>query len=396
MKRLVLLALAACTPACAASLQFEGYGDVRLVWPPRSESQLDGGLGKLRFGEDDKGIDLGDVVGEARAVILPELTATATARGNPDYGPAVDLIEGFMRYRPVSTGDWAWSVKAGAFFPPMSLENEQIGWTSFWTITPSAINTWIGDELKAIGAEGTLLWRRAGGDITLKGAVFGWNDPAGVVMADRGWAFNDRPAGLFEKTRLPDAAAFGGPPPVHAQLFTEMDDRPGWYADLSWEPAEIGGFEVSYYDNNADPTVTGGGQVAWATRFWSFGYQNQLGHFTLLAQGMTGLTTIEPSPFFRQTTDFRAAYALLGYDMDEWWAAARVDAFDTRTRASFPSDLNEDGFAVTASLSWLPKTWLRLTTEAIVIDDRRDERAADGDKPHQTETQLQLLARVYF
>ena len=30
--------------------------------------------------------------------------------------------------------------------------------------------------------------------------------------------------------------------------------------------------------------------------------------------------------------------------MDEWWAAARVDAFDTRTRASFPSDLNEDGF----------------------------------------------------
>lgn len=396
MRRLVLLACIAATPAAAASLQFEGYADMRAVLPPDTESQLDGGLGKTRFGEDDKGLDLGDVVGEAHAILLPELTATATGRINPDYGPAADLIEGFLRYRPVSTGDWSWSVKAGAFFPPMSLENDQIGWTSFWTITPSAINTWIGDELKVIGAEGTLVWRRADGDITLKGAVFGWNDPAGVVIADRGWAFNDRPAGLFEKTRLPDAAAFNALPPVHAMLFHEMDGRPGWYLDLSWEPPELGGFEAAYYDNDADPTVKQGGQIAWATRFWSFGYQNQLGHFTVLAQGMTGSTSIAPSAFFHQTTDFRAAYALVGYDMDEWWAAARVDAFDTRTRASFPSDLNEDGFAVTAALSWLPKKWLRLTTEALVIDDRRDERADEGGKPHQTEAQLQLLARIYF
>jgi hypothetical protein len=212
------------------------------------------------------------------------------------------------------------------------------------------------------------------------------------MIADRGWTFDDRIGGLFARSRLPDAAAFNGPPPVYAQLFTEMDGRPGWYLDLSWAPADLGGFEVMYYDNEADPTIVKSGQVAWETRFWDIGFEKQLGKLTLLAQGLAGSTTIQPSPFFHQTTDFRSAYALLGYDMDKWWAAARFDIFDTRTRASFPSVLNEDGHAFTLSLSYLPKNWLRFTGELLSLDDRRDERA----KPHQTETQFQLLARVYF
>ncbi|HWA89369.1 MAG TPA: hypothetical protein VG889_05000 [Rhizomicrobium sp.] len=395
MKRLVLLVFVA-LPARAADFQFEGYGDFRLVMAPKTEPMLDGGLGKLRFGEDDGGLEPGDIVGEGRVIIVPELTATATTRINPDYGLAVDLIESYVRYRPVSTTDLRWSVKVGAFFPPISLENDQIGWSSFWTLTPSAINSWIGDELRIIGAEGTLEWRRASGDITVKGAVFGWNDPAGVVIADRGWDMSDRIQGLFDHTRLPDAAAFRGAPPVFANLFTEMDDTPGWYLDLSWEPAEIAGFEVMRYDNQADPKVVKGGQVAWHTSFWDIGFQKQIGKLTLLSQGMSGATTIAPSPFFHQTTDFRSAYALAGYDMDKVWLAARYEVFQTRTRASFPSDLNEDGQALTLSLSWLPKTWLRFTGELIAMDDRRDERAAEGEDPHRNETQFQLLARVYF
>jgi hypothetical protein len=329
-------------------------------------------------------------------LVTPELMMTATARIEDDYGPALNLIEAYMRYRPVSTNEWRWSMKVGAFFPPMSLENDQVGWTSFWTITPSAINSWAGAELRIIGAEGTLEWRRESGTLTLVGAVFGDNDPAGVMMADRGWSFDDRVSGLFGPERLPDASAFGGPPPVTAHLFTEIDHRPGWYVDLSWEPTGIGGFEVMRYDNDADPTNVQGDQIAWHTRFWDVGFEKQLGKLTLLAQGMSGATTIEPSPFFRQTTDFKAAYALAGYDMDEWWAAARFDVFQTRTTASFPSDLNEDGHAFTLALSWLPKKWLRFTGELLSIDDTRAERVLVGEAPHQIETQFQLLARVYF
>ncbi len=383
-------------PAAAADFQFEGYGDVRLVAPPSTESYLDGELGKLRYGSGDDNFQLGDLVGQGRVLITPELMATATARAEDDYGPALNLLEAYIRYRPVSTNEWRWSVKVGAFFPPMSLENEQVGWTSFWTITPSAINSWVGEELRIIGAEGTLEWRRESGTLTLAGAVFGDNDPAGVMIADRGWTFDDRYTGLFGPQRLPDASAFGATPPVYAHLFTEIDHRPGWYLDLSWEPADIGGFEVMRYDNDADPRDTQGGQIAWHTRFWDVGFEKQLGKLTLLSQGMSGATTIEPSPFFHQTTDFRSAYALAGYDMDEWWAAARVDVFQTRTTASFPSDLDEDGHAFTLSLSWLPKKWLRFTAELLSVDDTRQERLVEGDPAHAVETQLQFLTRVYF
>ena len=382
------------TPATAAEFSFEGYGDFRLIAPPSTDSYLDGGLGKLRFGDDDETFQPGDIIGEGRVTLTPELMATATARVNAEYGPAVDILEGYVAYSPVSTTDWIWSVKAGAFFPPMSLENDQAGWSTFWTITPSAINSWVGNELRIIGAEGTLQWRRASGDITLKGAVFGWNDPAGVMMADRGWNFDDRYTGLIERSRIPDASAFA--PPVYANLFTEMDNSPGWYLDLSWEPPDIGGFEIMRYDNEADPRVVRDGQIAWHTRFWDVGFQKQIGKLTLLSQGMSGATTIEPSPSFHQTTDFKSAYALAGYDMDKWWVAARLDFFQTRTRASFPSDLNEDGHAYTLSVSYLPYKWLRFTGELLSVDDTRQERAAVGEAPHQIETQIQFLTRVYF
>jgi hypothetical protein len=400
VNRFALLALLVtlATPARAADFSFQGYGDVRLVAPPATGAYLDGDLGKLRYGDDDEVFQPGDLIGEGRVLVTPELMATATARVNTQYGPAVDLLESYVRYRPVSTSEWRWSVKLGAFFPPFSLENEQVGWSSFWTITPSAINSWAGEELRIIGAEGMLEWRRESGDITLIGALFGWNDPAGVMIADRGWAFDDRSSGLFEHSRLPDATAvlLGTTPPVFAKLFTEMDDRPGWYVDLSWEPADIGGFEVMRYDNNADPTVVEGGQVAWHTSFWEAGFQKQIGKLTLLSQALSGATTIVPSPFYRQTTDFKSAYALVGYDMDEWWAAARFDLFQTRTRATSPSTLDEDGHAYTLSVSWLPRKWLRFTGELLSIDDTRDERVVVGEAPHQIETQFQFLARVYF
>lgn len=395
---LLAAALAVATPAAAADFSFEGYGDVRLVLPPATSAYLDGGLGKLRYGSGEEAFRPGDLIGTGRVMIAPELMATATARANALYGPAVDLIEAYVRYRPVSTTEWRWSVKAGAFFPPISLENDQVGWTSFWTITPSAINSWIGEELRIVGAEGSLQWRKPGGDITLSGAVFGWNDPAGVMIADRGWTFDDRITGLIEHSRLPDASAvlLGLKPPIYASLFTEMDGRPGWYLDLSWEPADIGGFEVMYYDNNADPTVKQGGQIGWRTTFWNLGFEKQLGKVTILSQALSGATTIEPSPSFHQTTGFRSAYALFGYDMDAWWAAFRFDVFQTRTRASFPSVLNEDGHACTLSLSWLPESWVRLTGELLSIDDRRSERVIVGEPAHRMETQFQLLARVYF
>ena len=37
----------------AADVEFDGYADLRLIAPPSTDAYLDGGLGKLRYGEDD-------------------------------------------------------------------------------------------------------------------------------------------------------------------------------------------------------------------------------------------------------------------------------------------------------------------------------------------------------
>ena len=81
------------------------------------------------------------------------------ARRAADTPSVVDALETYLRYAPTAEGDFAWSVKAGAFFPTISLENDDLGWASPYTLTPSAINSWIGDELRTIGSEGTLRWK---------------------------------------------------------------------------------------------------------------------------------------------------------------------------------------------------------------------------------------------
>jgi len=77
-------------------------------------------------------------------------------RAEPDDRNVVDALEAYLRYAPASDGDVSWSMKAGAFFPTISLENDDLGWASPYTLTPSAINSWIGDELRTIGGEGKL------------------------------------------------------------------------------------------------------------------------------------------------------------------------------------------------------------------------------------------------
>src|SRR6185295_7741326 len=172
--------------AAAAEFGVTGFADIRLVSPPLTDAYLDGGLGKLRYGADDPrpAIKLGEVIGEATVTFGDAWSVQADARLNPEYGPAIDLLEAVARYAPKATSEWAWSVRAGAFFPPLSLENEQTGWSTFWTITPSAINSWVGSELRAIEAEVTLQWRRNGTTLTVIGALFGDNDPAGVLISD--------------------------------------------------------------------------------------------------------------------------------------------------------------------------------------------------------------------
>jgi hypothetical protein len=397
----ILLICAIATAAQAGDWSFAGYGDLRLVVPPHDDrSWLDGGLGKLRYGKGDSAFQFAGAVGEADWKPASELLVVAVARIEPKQKTFFDLLEGYVRYRPVSTTRWRWSVKAGAFFAPFSLENTEVGWSPYWTITPSAINSWFGDELRTIGAQAALEWRGEQGTLTLLGSGFGANDPAGVIMADRGWSLDDRPTGLFDRLREPDATLIrqGDVPPDRTPIFKEFDDRVGWYAGAVWDDARQWHIELFHYDNQANPRAHEDDYFAWRTQFWDAGFSYRVDEFTLLSQALTGSTVITPSPVFSATADYNAAFALLGWERGDWRVAGRADVFHTQSHNSFGGSpqMGENGYAFTAAVSWLPDSWLKLTGELVSLTSKRGERVVTGVDPEQTETQFQLSARFYL
>ena len=396
-----LVAIGIWSPAYAVDLHFDGYADLRLIVPSDQVSWEDGLLGKLRYGAEHNKPDLrfAEAVGQAVALITPELTALAVIRVAPEQRTFADFLEAYVRYRPVSTTAWRWSVKAGAFFPPVSLENTEIGWTSPWTLTPSAINTWVGEELRTIGGEGALEYRSEARTITGMASIYGWNDPAGVLVADRGWALHDRPTGLIDKPRLPSAmaASLKLKPPLYTYEVLEIDSRPGWYVGASWDEVGLAYFNFIYYNNEANPKAKQLNTMAWRTDFWDVGARTQIGDVTLMAQGMIGNTLIIPSKSFFSDTHFQSAYLLAGWTISEdWRIAARADVFSTDEKRPFPGNLSEHGNAFTFAVNYLPYDWLRITAEAIRVDSTRNQRKIEKLDPHAVENQLQLSAKIYI
>ncbi len=401
MRALLLLVAGACSafaaPVHALEVSFDAYVDARLVVPPDSRGWVDGGLGKLRFGSRQPSPDfrLTEAVGQATLAVDDDLHALAVVRLEPEQPQGIDLLEVYAGWRPAAHGEWRWSAKAGAFFPPVSVENDDLGWTSPYTLTPSAINSWVGNELRTIGGEGTLAHTAAWGTLSVTASLFCCNEPAGVLIADRGWSLDDRPMGLFERVRIPDATAalFGMPVPARTGMFEDIDGHLGWYAQLKWSGFGLGEAAVLYYDNQADPDAATARDSAWRTRFWSVSLRARLFGATVLAQGLSGDTTIGYAPAY--VTRFDSAYLLASYDIDEdWRVSARGDVFETRGTAG--TFLNEDGHAVTAAVIWNTESWLRLTAEILTVDSRRREYVLEGTPTTRSDTQLQLGARVFL
>jgi hypothetical protein len=222
-------------------------------------------------------------------------------------------------------------------------------------------------------------------------------------MADRGWAMDDRPTGLFERVRLPDASEklFHAPYPARTGLFDEIDGRAGWYAGANWQMAGIGKLSVLRYDNQGNPSARTAHDTAWETKFWSFGARTDIGPVVLISQQLTGYTEVAP-PGFDSVTKFQSAFLLASYDLrelgfEDWRASARADVFQTRHIAATPSPMSEDGRAMTVVLSWQPSDSFRLMGEALLMHSRRGEYTLVGVPTGAlNQNQLQLDARVFF
>lgn len=392
-------------------LKVEGLVDLRAARTGDTTGWLDGGLGKLRFGgEDGDGRTL-LALAQSSAVLRASLgeDLRAFVQVNVDTGSrvpsglaGVDLVEAWASYRPRLSSALGARLKAGHFFPPLSLENEGLAWSPTRTLTASALNSWIGEEVRVTGMEASLEVFLPTADLALRGAVFGGNDPCGSLLAWRGWSLSDRQTGLTDRLPLAPIPAVGPGGLFPRQdpwvaPFREVDGRAGWYAAASFELPERLELRALLYDNRGDPLAVVDGQYAWKTRFAAAGASLRLpGGVELVGQLLDGWSAMGP----REAVDvYYGAWFLLGsVARGSHRLSLRYERFDAededRFRAEDPND--EEGDAWTAAWAWEVDRRTSVLLEVVSVDATRPARALVGLPERARETLVQLGVRGRF
>jgi hypothetical protein len=381
-------------PAYAAD--WELALDLRAVSSDGRESFLDNGQGKLRFDEDHQGIQLGRLRAAWNQPLGEVFSAhvEASTWDDDDKNP-IDLTEAYLEYRPYPRGGLRTRVRLGAFYPPMSLESRALGWETPYTITPSAISSWIGEEIRTIGLEGQIDWlgTRLGHDFDLQltAAVFGWNDPAGTMLGAHGFAFHDRQTTLFGRVGAPQ------PDPEFAkkELFHEIDDRPGYYVGAQVRYLDRAVLNVLHYDNRADPTaeLPSIRDLAWLTKFDAVALRIETGGgWTVILQGLDGTTVIDPG--FWLDWEFDSQSALLARRMGAHMLTVRYDEFNVLFRGDPLESGSEDGNAWALAYSYDSGEHWRFALEWLRVDSDVPARVELlGEPAFARESKVEFSAR---
>jgi hypothetical protein len=392
-----------------------GILDTRFARTDFTRSWLDGGLGKARYGALQGG--QADLARLAQASLLLDasldevLTAHVQLRVDAEPDNALKrgkagLVEAFAAWRPELSPAVRLRMKAGLFFPPISLEHPARGWTTTYTITPSAANSWVGEEVRTAGAEGNVILRLGDNDVTATGAVFGMNDPAGTILAWRGWALHDRTTQSLDELPL---AAFpflrpGGEFAQNAPWVApirEVDGRLGWYAGGAWRWPAVLEARALYYDNRGDPTAFDGRQYAWYTEFANLGLRLELpGPVELLGQHMFGESSMGAASRGgpKVGIDYRATYGLLTARTGRHRFTVRYDRFEVEDTDLLRAedDNDEEGEAWTAAYILETGARHRLAFEWLRVTSDRPSRASVGLPAHAEEDLFQASFRLLF
>jgi hypothetical protein len=379
----------------AQATDWDASIDLRLVGADAPRSYPDGGLGVLRFGDEGDGLQLG----RARFAVSQELGDFLTAKidtsawGQHAKNP-VDVTEAYLQLHPYPIGDWRMRLKLGAFYAPISLENRAEGWESPYTLSSSAMNSWVAEELRTIGAEFKLEWlgTHSGHDFDVGAAVgvFGWNEGAGDSLADAGFMITDSQSSLFGRVGLPDGIT-GENTEYH-----QYDNRAGTYVGLDVHYLDRITLEGLHYDNHANPAAGDAitGENAWETRFDTAGLrvENDAG-WTAIVQWMAGDTSVAPAGVGLLEWTFVTRYVLVSKRIGEHTLTARYDDFKVNIDQSFAAG-DQGGHALTLAYRFEPNSHWRFTLEGVRVRDFQTNRPLFADEaPFATETGVQLAMR---
>jgi len=404
-RRAVLLFFGAIATVTAASAEVTVTGFVvgRVTGVESQSSWLEDGLGRLRVGAGSAGDSEEHVLGTAHfaidvstrrfgAYVQGVARAEPGGAGNAKAAGIVEAyVEGKLQLRQADRLRF----RLGQFFLPTSRENVEELWSSPYTLTYSAINAWIAEEVRPVGlgidydlALGPIDVLRIGGSV-----VTG-NDTSGALLAWRGWSLHDRLTVYNEVLPLPPLESLGPGGAFALQrddgsqpFGSDLDDKIGWAAYLRYTRPQKLVFQWTHFDSRADRRLYGGPgtwEYAWETDFDLFGAEARFGpRFVLLGELIEGETGMGLSPRHRIQADFSSAYVLASYQVGAFRVSLRYDTFEIVDRDDTEGSYSdEDGDALTLAFIWEVTRSLRFGVEVIDVSGERPEAYESGLDPN--------------
>ncbi len=410
-----LLALLVASPAAAqvdlfSKDTFSGVADLRLTAVNGERSWMDGALGKTRFNGGGADFRFRPALAEADLVWRPRLSwnlgATVVGQYQPDQSKPLGVAEAFATWKPVPTGPYRQQVRAGMFYPPISQEHTAGAWLVADSITPSAINSWVGEEIKVKGVEYSGLYAFENGqELGATIGAFQDNDTSGTLLSMRGWSFSDLKS--TDGGDFPLAAMSAFMRNRQATVTTpvlELDKRVGFYVRADWRPVGNVQLNAFYYDNFGDlismvGTLPQDKQWAWDTRFLNVGASVKLSErLRLKSQYMTGSTLMGyKTPKVWIDVDYQSAYLLLQRAYGDNALTTRVDYFETTDNTWKTVDNNaEHGVAVMTAWRQTLSPRVQWLIEAQQVWSTRSDRVRFRLAPSQAQTVLSSALRLSF
>lgn len=396
MNKASSLILLFATPVLAAPvspyLDLDIKGNVQAYWADSSvDNWWDRGSGQLEH--SDSGASLGNQVFSLHAVPPGDFSFRLNGQYSQQTESELGITEAWASWSPLPINRYRVLVRAGAFYPSMSLENTDTAWTSPYTQSFSALNSWLAEELR-VGAVEARITRpgrffRSPHTLTAVAGAFQGNDALGTILSWRGFAIHNTQTLIGDQVdfaKYPSIQSGGlARQPAWVNPTPELDDRTGYYLGGHWSHRSGSEVRAYFYDNNGDPLVFEHGQYAWDTRFGSLAAFYPLNEdWSLVAQWMNGRTEMGPAAV---VVDFDVWFTLLSLKQDNNRYSVRYDHFRTIDQDNYVGDDN-DGQGEGWTLSWQHQLTPNLNAglEAIYLDSRQDSRVQLGESASQSQS----------
>ena len=298
--------------------------DVRVARGGSAPSWTDSGPGKTRYGgkSTDAGFEqvtrfaLSQLAIELGATLPWDMRAELQLNIQPDIADDYDpwLIDAFVRKE---WGDHAdgWGLQTGLMSVPFSLEHVGPAWSPEYSISASALNSWLWEEISLAGIESEW-WHDTRGGLRLGitvGAGYG-PDRLGRLLALRGWTMGDGLSGLNGDLPLPNG--------TRMDIFDERDHRPAAYTWITvGDPGDRAALRIGYFDNLGDQDDSD----AWHTRLATIGtILHPLPRLDFVVQYLRGKALVRATS---NDSSLRAFYALLSHHYKGHRFTVRYDEF---------------------------------------------------------------------